>query len=99
MYEVKHFHLYLFGAHLRVITDHRPLTGIVNNRKPTRARLERWHLHLTPSSIDLIYRPGRDENNLLTTSADTPMKYPDMIMQEKHILLTLWKMQDPNPSL
>ena len=64
MYGVESFHLYLFGAHFTVITNQRPLIGIMNSRKPTIAKLLRWCLRLIPHSMDLIYRSGCGENNL-----------------------------------
>ena len=63
VYGVEHFHLYLFGSTFSVITDHKPLIGIMSNQKPATARMERWRLRLIPYEMNLIYRPGKDENN------------------------------------
>ena len=62
-YGVEHFHLYLFGSCFRVVTDHKPLIGIMNSQKPTTARMERWRLRLMPYEMDLVYNPGRDDRN------------------------------------
>ena len=47
---VKKFHLYLFGRHFTLVTDHEPLTSIFNPRKGipamTVARLQRYALFL-----------------------------------------------------
>jgi hypothetical protein len=47
---VKKFHLYLFGRHFTLVTDHEPLTAIFNPKKGipamTVARLQRYALFL-----------------------------------------------------
>ena len=60
VYGVEHFHLYLYGSNFKVITDHKPLLGIVNSQKPTTPRMERWRLRLMPYNMTLQYRPGHD---------------------------------------
>ena len=78
VYGVEHFHLYLFGSRFRVTTDYKPLIGIMNSRKPTTARMERWRLRLMPYEIDLVYNPGRDDRNpadyISRHSQDTPYR-------------------------
>ena len=59
VYGVEHYHLYLFASEFRVITDHKPLLGIVNSQKPASARMERWRLRLMPYQFTLEYRPGK----------------------------------------
>lgn len=57
----EHFHLYLFGHHFTVLSDHKPLEGIYN--KPTSrtsCRIERWNLRLQAYDFTLKYRPGTD---------------------------------------
>ena len=63
VYGVEHFHLYLFGSSFTIITDHKPLIGILQNQKPATARMERWRLRLMPYQMNLIYKPGKNENN------------------------------------
>jgi hypothetical protein len=55
----EHFNLYLYGARFQVITDHKPLLGIVRKvtSRPT-ARLERMCLRLQPYQLELVYKPG-----------------------------------------
>lgn len=59
VYGVEHYHLYLFASEFKVITDHKPLLGIVNSQKPVSARMERWRLRLMPYQFALEYRPGK----------------------------------------
>ncbi|XP_014667395.1 PREDICTED: uncharacterized protein K02A2.6-like [Priapulus caudatus] len=55
------FHLYLYGSHFIILTDHRPLLGIFNNPRSTPpARIERWVLRLQQYDMMLQYRPGKD---------------------------------------
>ncbi|XP_014661486.1 PREDICTED: uncharacterized protein LOC106804710 [Priapulus caudatus] len=54
-------HLYLYGSHFIILTDHRPLLGIFNNPRSTPpARIERWVLRLQQYDMMLQYRPGKD---------------------------------------
>ena len=62
-YGVEHYHLYLFGSTFTVVTDHKPLFGILKSRKPATARVDRWRLLLMPYEFDLLHRPGKNEKN------------------------------------
>ena len=46
IFRVKHFHSYLYGRHFTLVTDHKPLTAILNPKKGipplTAARMQRW---------------------------------------------------------
>lgn len=57
---IKHFHLYLYGAHFIVVTDHKPLEGIFNkpHSKPP-ARIERWTLGLQQYRFKTRYELGK----------------------------------------
>lgn len=57
----EYFHVYLCGAeHFTVISDHKPLEGILNNpRSHPTARLERMILRLLPYTFTIVYRPGK----------------------------------------
>ena len=63
VYGVEHFHLYVQGAPFKLITDHKPLLGIVKSRNPTTARIDRWRLRIMPYELEFVYRPGRNEQN------------------------------------
>ena len=58
VWALEHFHLYLYGT--EITTDHKPLLGIFNTRKPTSARIDRWKLRLMPYNCHLVHRPGKD---------------------------------------
>ena len=72
VWEIEHFHLYLYGSSFQIITDHKPLETIFNN--PTckaTARLERLQLRLQPYKTNVVYKPGA--NN----PADHMSRHPD----------------------
>ena len=55
----EHFHVYILGVPVTVVTDHKPLLGIYGKTSSrTSALLERWCLHLIPYDMMLTYEPG-----------------------------------------
>ena len=68
----EHYHLYLYGQPVTVLTDHLPLLGMIN--KPgakLSARVERWVLRLQPYDVTLKYQKGADN------PADYMSRHPD----------------------
>ncbi|XP_060547811.1 uncharacterized protein K02A2.6-like [Pantherophis guttatus] len=64
---VKKFHEYLFGRDFELITNHRPLLGLLAGDRPTPAalspRMTRWAIFLAAYSYRLVHRPGADMGN------------------------------------
>ena len=57
----EHYHLYLYGQPVTVLTDHMPLLGMIN--KPgakLSVRVERWVIRLQPYDVTLMYQKGAD---------------------------------------
>ena len=57
----EHYNVYVYGSEFDVITDHKPLLGILN--KPmvkSTARIERLSLRLQPYKVNIVYRPGKN---------------------------------------
>ena len=52
------FHVYLYGKHFELETDHKPLEVIYSSRYQPSARIERWVLRLQPYTFTVTYRPG-----------------------------------------
>lgn len=55
------FHLYIYGRHVKISTDHKPLEAIM--RKPLSAapaRLQRMMLRLQKYDLTVRYRPGKE---------------------------------------
>jgi transposase InsO family protein len=67
IFAVKKFHQFLAGRHFTVLTDHKPLLGLLAPGSPTPAvmspRIVRWRLLLGGYSFQLVYRPGKDLAN------------------------------------
>lgn len=61
VWHCEHFHLYIYGHTLTLVTDHKALEIIRNNpRSKSPARIERWGLRLQPYSFKVEYRKGAD---------------------------------------
>ena len=59
VWAVEHFHMFLFGHHFTLVTDHKPLEVIYGTtRSKPSARIERWVLRLQPYHFNVIYKPG-----------------------------------------
>ena len=50
VFGVKKFHQYIYGRHFSLVTDHKPLESLFNEKKATppmaAARIQRWALTL-----------------------------------------------------
>ena len=69
---VEHFHLYLYGKELTLITviSYRSNIQYGNKKAKSSARIERWVLRLQPYSFKVVYRPGA------TNPADYLSRHP-----------------------
>ncbi|XP_058038083.1 uncharacterized protein K02A2.6-like [Ahaetulla prasina] len=60
---IKRFHDYLYGRFFSLITDHKPLLGLLSGNKQTpqilSPRMSRWVEFLAAYSYQLIYKPGK----------------------------------------
>ena len=76
LFGCEHFHQYIYGRHITVVTDHKPLEPIT--RKPLAAapaRLQRMMLLLQRYDMTVVHRAGKN-----ISAADTlSRKYHDSI--------------------
>lgn len=67
VFGVKHFHQFLYGHKLTLVTDHKPLQAILGPKSavPTlaAARMQRWALVLSAYDYDLMYRRSEEHSN------------------------------------
>ena len=75
IFALKHFHEYVWGVKITLVTDHKPLLGIFSPTKPISAqasgRIQRWALILQAYNFDLLHRSGT-----LLCSADALSRLP-----------------------
>ena len=62
IFAIKHFHHYLVGRPFTVISDHRPLQWLAQ-QKDDSGRLGRWAVKLAAYDYRIVYRPGRVHQN------------------------------------
>lgn len=78
MFGITKFHNYLTGRHFRIVTDHKPLLGIFDPKKPMpnmlSPRLTRIAIALTSHSYDIAYKPGAILGN-----ADSLSRWPQPV--------------------
>jgi len=55
----KTFNHYLYGSHVIVYCDHRPLSTLMKKKDPT-GRLHRWATYLQQYDIEIRYKPGKE---------------------------------------
>ena len=75
IFGIKRFYCYLFGHPFTLITDHKPLLGLLGGHKPTSpqasARIRRWSLYLSMFEYTLKFR-----NTLAHANADALSRLP-----------------------
>lgn len=60
VWAVQRFHIYLFGKHFYLLTDHKPLQAIFGPRSKPSARIERWVLRLQSYNYSVSYITGKN---------------------------------------
>ena len=58
---IEFFHIFLYGHHFTVWTDHMPLT-FIKNKKTSSARLRRWRERLIIYNCTVKYIAGEDND-------------------------------------
>ena len=67
LFGVKKFHQYCYDRHFTIISDHKPLEGLLGENKPISgtsiARMQRWAVILSSYDYTFMYREGRKHGN------------------------------------
>ena len=67
IFSVKKFHQFLYGHRFIIKTDHKPLEGLLNEKKgiPSQAapRIQRWALTLASYEYEISYKAGQTNGN------------------------------------
>ena len=67
VFGIKRFHIYLFGHSFMLVTDHKPLLGLLSERKATSpqasARIKRWSLFLASYQYTLEFQNTKAHGN------------------------------------
>lgn len=93
IFGMKHFHQYVAGRQVTIMTDHKPLLGIFRPNKQIPVmispRLLRWCLMLSGYDYEINYRPGKKHANAdflsrlpLSSSADETCPPGDILLFE-----------------
>lgn len=81
MFGIHKFHNYLMGRFFTIITDHKPLLGIFDPKKPISnmlsPRLTRIAIALSSHNYQVVYKPGPDIGN-----ADALSRWPQPVMEK-----------------
>ena len=81
VFSVKKFHQFLYGHPFIIKTDHKPLEGLLNEKKgiPSMAapRIQRWALTLSAYQYEISYKAGQSNGNADALSRLPLPKMPD----------------------
>ena len=76
VWATQYFRPYLYGRHFKIVTDHKPLTWVMNVKDPS-SRLLRWRIKLEEFDYEITYKKGSQNTNadamsrIATVTAET----------------------------
>jgi len=96
IFGIKRFYSYLFGHSFELITDHKPLLGLLGEHKPTSpqssARIRRWSLYLSQFEYTLKFRRTAEHANAdalsrlpLQVEPATSVIPPEVVLLTEHL--------------
>ena len=96
VFGVKKFYSYLFGHPFQLITDHKPLLGLLGEHKPTSpqasARVRRWSLYLSMFEYNMTFRNTHAHANAnalsrlpLPVEPATTTTPPELVLLTEHM--------------
>ena len=91
IFGVKKFHQYLYGAHFTLLTDQRPLLGLLGENRPippnASGRIQRWALVLAGYNYTIRHRSGSTHENCDALSRLPLPTKPDVTPSPADILI------------
>ena len=96
IFGIKRFHDYLFGRHFELVTDHKPLLGLLKEDRATSphasSRIKRWSLFLSSYEYSLVFRNTTAHANAdalsrlpLPEEPATTTKEPELVLLAEHL--------------
>lgn len=85
VYAVEQFRPYVYGRQFTIVTDHKPLTWIMNLKNYT-SRLMRWRIRLEEYDYRIIYKAGKLNSNADALSRAIPDDENVSESQNKNLL-------------
>jgi hypothetical protein len=74
---IRYFRPYLYGTRFKIVSDHKPLTWIMNVKDPG-SRLLRWRIKLEEYDYEIVYKPGVQNSN-----ADALSRIGSLVKEEE----------------
>ena len=85
VFEVTRFHEYIYGRHFTLVSDHKPLLTLFNERtgvsEMASARIQRWALKLSGYHYTFRHKPGIINGNADGLSR-LPLREPPDVLEE-----------------
>lgn len=101
IYGITHFHKYLYGRRFIVLTDHKPLLGLLKEDRlispMSSARMQRWGLMLNNYHYELKYRPGPQHGNSDLLSRLPVDPEPSSVPIPQEVILAIRAVEDSIP--
>ena len=91
IFGIKRFHNYLFGRHFELVTDHKPLLGLLKEDRAispqASSRIKRWSLFLSSYEYTLVFRNTTAHANADALSRLPLLEEPARTVTEPELVL------------
>jgi transposase InsO family protein len=88
VHALEHFRPYLYGRTFKVFTDHQPLEALKKKKDP-HGRLARWRYEMNEYDMNIIYRPGQENQNADALSRQ-PLPTLGAILMKPEVTQNSW---------
>ena len=95
--KISKFHLYIYGRHFKLLSDHQPLKGLLGEGQSipvtASARIQRWALLLAGYQYTFRYKAGKRHNNADALSRVPLLDLPHHTCQPEAMLYVLEQLE------